>query len=152
MAYRRSRWLLADHLTERTKAEAVNLLTQVTVVAPGLAEPHRLLALAMEQVNNAPGAISELTTAADVRFGDPEITRELVRLLLANNRTADAMAYLDKLGQSRSLSAPARQWLAQVYADQGANDKAIAILAKDLRRTRHRSRPSACTFLSWCAT
>ena len=127
----RSRWLLSGEPSERDKAEAVNLLTQITRAAPTLSEPHRLLALAMEKVNNIPAAIAELTSAADAHESDPEITRELVRLLVASNRNADAQAYLDKLAGSRHLAPAVRQWLASAYADRGNNDKALAVLTAE---------------------
>ena len=115
-------------MSERDKAEAVNLLTQVASASPTLAEPHRLLALAMEKVSNVPGAIAELTTAADAHPGDLTITRELFRLLMANNRNADAFYYLDKLARSRELTVEGRQWLARTYAKQGRPADAAAML------------------------
>ncbi|HWE04200.1 MAG TPA: hypothetical protein VG326_17470 [Tepidisphaeraceae bacterium] len=137
----RSRWLLAGPLSERDKAEAVNLLTQVTAASPGLAEPHRLLALAMEKVNNVPGALAELTTAAETHRGDLTITRELVRLLTASDRNAEALEYLDKLAQSRELTIQARHWLAQTYAERGYNQKAIALLTAETAVAPQDGRP-----------
>jgi tetratricopeptide (TPR) repeat protein len=72
-----------------------------------------------------------MTAAAQARPGDPAITRDLVHLLQANNRGADAQAYLDKLAENPHLPLQFRYWLVQTYADQGANDKAIALLEKD---------------------
>lgn len=124
----RARWLLGGELTERDKAEAVNLLTQVTGASPGLSEPHRLLAMAMERLNNLPGAITELTAAADARPGDAAITQELVRLLVATHRNSDAIAYLDKLAAGRDLAPAMRLWVAQAYQELGAGDKAMGLL------------------------
>ncbi|HWE94420.1 MAG TPA: tetratricopeptide repeat protein [Tepidisphaeraceae bacterium] len=127
----RSRWLLSGDLSEKDKADAVNLLTDVTHSAPGLAEPHRLLAVALEKVNNNASAIRELTTAADLTPDDPGTTQDLVRLLLAGNKTSDAIAYLDRLARGPRLLPEARLWLARTYAEQGFNDKAITILGED---------------------
>ena len=127
----RSRWLLSGDLSERDKAEAVNLLTQVTRVAPALAEPHRLLALAMEKVSNSAGAITELTTAAEAHPGDPTITRELVGLLLQAHRGADAIGYLDKLAHSPRLTHDVREWIVRTYVEQGAIQQALATLNEE---------------------
>jgi tetratricopeptide (TPR) repeat protein len=127
----RGRWLLSGDLSEKDKADAVNLLTDVTHAAPGLAEPHRLLAIALEKVNNSASAIRELTAAADLVPDDAGITQELVRLLLAGNKSTDAIAYLDRLAKSPKLSPSARLWLARTYADQGFNEKAIAVIGEE---------------------
>lgn len=121
-------WLLSGTPSDRDCAQAVNLLTRITRAAPTLAEPHRLLAQAMEHLHNSAGAISELTAAADDKPGDPLITGELVRLLIADHRSADALAYLDKLAQNPKLTLEARQALARTYVSLGHDDKAVALL------------------------
>lgn len=128
----RSRWLLSGDMNERraSEAEAINLLTQVTRAAPQLAEPHLLLAQALEKVNMVRGAIDELRAGAQARPGDPAISRELIRLLVADKRNADAVECLEKLAQNPHLDQRDRQWLVRMCVELDAADKAIAVLEK----------------------
>src|SRR5665213_1971540 len=127
----RGLWLLSGPANDRDSAKAVNLLTQVTHAAPALVEPHRLLALAMERLKNNAGAITELTAASEARPGDPAITAELVRLLIASQRNSDALFYLDKLARNPALTSDARHAVAATYIEQGYDDKAISLLSSE---------------------
>lgn len=126
----RARWLLSGELTEKDKGEAVNLLTDATRTAPALAEPHRLLAVALVRANrnNVTRAIAEMTAAAEASPDDPAITAELARFLIDNDRSTDALAYIERLLKSPTLAAPVRHWAAQQLTLLGKNDRAIAVL------------------------
>lgn len=124
----RGRWLLAGDMNERDKADAVNLLTQVTQMAPSLSEPHALLALALEKINKTSGAISELSTAADLPASQAPGTIHLIQLLIAAHRNGDALARLDLLAHQAPLASPLRHWMAQCYQALGDNDKALGLL------------------------
>lgn len=130
----RSRWLLAGPMTEKDKGEAVNLLTEVAHAAPTLAEPHHLLAIALEKVNNIPRAITEWTAAADASHGDPRIAAELIRILVDNDRTSDALSFLDRMAQNPALGDLTHQWIAQRFAELNQPAKAIALLEADKAR------------------
>lgn len=139
----RSRWLLAGTMTEKDKGEAVNLLTEVAHAAPTLAEPHHLLAIALEKVNNIPRAITEWTAAADASHGDPRIAAELIRILVDNDRTSDALSFLDRLAQNPALGDSTHQWIAQRYVELNQPAKAIALLEADQARHDNDARRDA---------
>ncbi len=127
----RSRWLLAGPLTEKDKGEAVNLLTEVVHAAPTLPEPHRLLAEALEKVNNIPRAIAELTAASDASHADPSVTGELIQLLVANQRSNEALSYLQKLSHNPALGSEAHRRIARQFILLGDSQDAIALLESD---------------------
>ena len=130
----RSRWLLAGPMSEKDKGEAVNLLTEVAHAAPTLAEPHHLLAIALEKVNNIPRAITEWTAAADASHGDPRIAAELIRILVDNDRSSDALSFLDRMAQNPALGDLTHQWIAPRYVELNQPAKAIALLEADKAR------------------
>ncbi|HEX4795424.1 MAG TPA: hypothetical protein VH370_16630 [Humisphaera sp.] len=132
----RARWLLAGELPEKDLSEAVNLLTELTHTAPNLPDPHYLMAQALLHAtkSNTSRAITELIAADDDGPGNPAVVHDLVKLLIDNERQADALSRIERLLATPDLSSPARQWAARELALLGKPDRAIAVLEDDQRQ------------------
>ena len=85
----RAKWLLgSEH--QKDHSDAVNTLTDIVRDSPTLVEPQLLLAAALEKVDNVPGAIKMLQSAAELEPGTTAIQLELARLLQAHGRWDEA--------------------------------------------------------------
>ncbi len=134
----RARWLLSGNPSSKDSAEAVNQLTAITQSSPTLADPHRLLANALERISkdkseNDKGdflkrAADEMKVAAGLTPDDPATVLELTRLLTTIGRREEAQKPLDRLVQSTILSPQARKQTAHALASRGYWQEAIAVL------------------------
>lgn len=126
-----ARWQLAGEPSEKELGAVMASLQKIAGNCPALAEPHRLLADAMLKKagpDSAAKAVSELTTAHDLRPGDFEITARLAELLAAHGQRDRAIALVDSVMRDGSVPSDVRLWAANLYARLGSTNAAIKLL------------------------
>jgi type IV pilus assembly protein PilF len=122
-----ARWLLGEG-SDRDRAEAVNLLTDLVRTSPGLLRPRLLLAQALEQVGNRARAIDELKIAYDQNPSSSEVAFTLARLLQAEGKMDESRKYLLRLTKNTSLQPAANRRLAEMLVQHGEIAAAIGVL------------------------
>jgi predicted Zn-dependent protease len=126
-----ARWQLAGDRSDKELAAVVGTLQKIAANSPGFSTPHVLMAEAMlkrSTPDSATKAISELTTAHDLRPDDFETTARLVELLATQGRRDRATALVDSVANAASLPREKRLWAAELYARLGVTGPAIKLL------------------------
>ncbi|HSZ56103.1 MAG TPA: tetratricopeptide repeat protein [Tepidisphaeraceae bacterium] len=126
-----ARWQLAGQPSEKELAAVVASLQEIAGNSPSLAVPHRLLAEALLKKSgpdSAAKALSELTTAHDLRPDDFETTARLVEILASQGQRDLAIGLVDSIVRDANLSRQQRLWAADLYAKLGSTNAAIKLL------------------------
>ena len=92
--------------------------------------------MALEKVNDSPGAIREWTAAVNLSPQDPKYLEGLIAALTNGWRHGGALLELDRFTSLPRLSPDDRQWAARQYAANGRPDKASALFQSQPPGTR----------------
>lgn len=104
----------------------------VAAARPNLADVHFWLGHLYWKHGDADHAFAELTRQLELDPGHPEANGELGAVLIAKDRTAEAIPHLELAIRSKPDLWPAYQQLGQAYATQKNYARAEEILTRDL--------------------
>ena len=108
----------------------------VAAARPNLADVHFWLGHLYWKHGDADHALAELTRQLELDPGHPEANGELAAVLIAKDRTAEAIPHLELAIRSKPDLWPAYQQLGQAYATQKNYARAEEILRRDLAHDR----------------
>jgi tetratricopeptide (TPR) repeat protein len=125
--------LLGQLYVDREEDEkALTEYFAVAAARPNLPDVHFWLGHLYWKHGDADHAFAELTHQLEIDPGHPEANGELGAVLVAKDRTAEAIPHLELAIRSRPDLWPAYQQLGQAYATQKHYARAEGILRRDL--------------------
>jgi tetratricopeptide (TPR) repeat protein len=125
--------LLGQYYVDREEDEkALAEYLAVAAARPNLPDVHFWLGHLYWKHGDADHAFAELTRQLEIDPGHPEANGELGAVLVAKDRTAEAIPHLELAIRSKPDLWPAYQQLGQAYATQKNYARAEEILRRDL--------------------
>lgn len=119
--------MMGERPAEKDATEAATLLGEVIRAAPDMVGPRLMLAKCLEVLHNLPGAIEQLTTAADMNPAAASVGLDLARLLGARGEYDKAADVLERVVRNQAATPAERRAAIARLIEQGQGTRAVAL-------------------------
>ena len=126
----RARWLMTYGSADREAAEAASILTEIVRNSPYQVRARKLLAEALENIGDIPGAIDHLKIAAQRAPNALDLQWDLARLLQLQGQFDESRSRLNALAGHKLLTPQMAAQVAELLARQGDAKRAIEVLER----------------------